>query len=573
MIPNAPTYKGIKNYNDGDNKDLRKQIMDVTPEAVAQMRGSAKYFQGKDTKETCYKIWKFLKNSIRYEADGEYQIVRLPSALLATKVGDCKSFSVFTSAVLTNLGIPNHYVMTSYGKDATPSHIYVVTDSGIICDAVWNQFNAEKTPTYRYKAKPNNMNNKGLGGGCTAMGATLSVPRFKVGMNGSSVPPFKVGMNGNCGCGCGCAKCGMGYPGGQGMGLSKKEANAPIRGLIRLIFQYNIGGLATYFNDAGIGDDRLGKWFTNLGGNGRDLWDDIKKGSSRPAVAKWFSNAIKNRMVRKLNKARGLSGIGADDDNVDPQTESKEVALNSDDQNAQWADLAVQLVTSDSTAGRKLLFTSLGGLAVQVVPPCAADPTGWIKTACGVGGGVAGYAIEALYSELVRVFFGKKETNMTTCTSYTGVQAVADAKNYISLATNKVSTANVVAIQTQLASKSGLVGQSAKRWLEVYKASGSPSVWDATMVDRLLDGVYWSAGKCSYESQKYLMNYIYTTVYGSNIKKKWEAAEKERGNPLPPPSSGGGLKLASGGIIMAGVALGALFLISGAKKGGKGRKL
>jgi hypothetical protein len=36
---------------------------------------------------------------------------------------------------------------------------------------------------------------------------------------------------------------------------------------------------------------------------------------------------------------------------------------------------------------------------------------------------------------------------------------------------------------------------------------------------------------------------------------------------------GGGLKLASGGIIMAGVALGALFLLSGAKKGGKGRKL
>ena len=570
MIPNAPIYKGVKNYNDGDNKDLRKQIMDVTPEAVAQMRGSAKYFKGKTDKETCQNIWNFLKKNIRYEADGEYQIVRLPSALLATRVGDCKSYSVFTSAVLTNLGIPNHYMMTSYSKDPTPSHIYVMTDSGIICDAVWNQFNAEKTPTYRYKAKPNNMNNKGLGGGCTAMGATLSVPKFKVGMNGSSVPYFKAGINGNCGCGCSGCKCGMGYPGGQGMGLSKKELNAPIRGLIRLIFQYNIGGLATYFNDAGIGDDRLGKWFTNLGGDGRDLWDDIKKGASRPAIAKWFSNAIKNRMVRKLNKARGLSGIGADDDNVDPKTETTETPLNKDDQNAQWGDLAVQLATADSSVGRKLVFTSMGALVVQIIPVCAADPTGTVKTVCGIGGGIAGNALESLYSELVRVFFGKKSKDMATCTSYTGVQAVNDAKGYISLATNKVSTANVVAIQTQVASKGGFTAESAKRWLEVFKASGSPAVWNATMVDRLLDGVYWSAGKCSLESQKYLMDYIYTTVYGSNIKLKWAAAEKERGNPLPNGGGGGGGgTFAGGGLLMGAIALAGLIMVSGMKKGKK----
>jgi hypothetical protein len=354
----------------------------------------------------------------------------------------------------------------------------------------------------------------------------------------------------------------MGYPGGQGMGLSKKELNAPIRGLIRLIFQYNIGGLATYFNDAGIGDDRLGKWFTELGGDGRDLWDDIKKGASRPAIAKWFSNAIKNRMVRKLNKARGLSGIGADDDNVDPKTQTTETPLNPNDQNAQWADLAVQLATADDSAGRKFVFTSMGALVVQIVPPCAADPTGFVKTACGVGGGVAGYALEALYSELVRVFFGKKSNDMATCTSYTGVQAVDDAKGYISLATNKVSTANVLAIQTQLASKSGFIAESAKRWLEVFKASGSPAVWNATMVDRLLDGVYWSAGKCSYASQKYLMDYIFTTTYGSNIKLKWAAAEKERGNPLPPNFGGGGGTFAGGGLIMGAVALSGLILVS-----------
>ena len=384
-------------------------------------------------------------------------------------------------------------------------------------------------------------------------------------MNGSSVPYFKAGINGTCNFGCSGCKCGMGYPGGQGMGLSKKELNAPIRGLIRLIFQYNIGGLATYFNDAGIGDDRLGKWFTNLGGDGRDLWDDIKKGASRPAIAKWFSNAIKNRMVRKLNKARGLSGIGADDDNVDPKTETTETPLNKDDQNAQWGDLAVQLATADSSVGRKLVFTSMGALVVQIIPVCAADPTGAVKTYCGIGGGIVGNALESLYSELVRVFFSKKPNNMATCTSYTGIQAVNDANVYIGYGDSKKPSAFAVAVKSQYAqNKNTPLYESSLRWLEMWKKDGSPTTWSVAMVDWQLGAIYWDAGKCSYESQKYFMDYLYTTKYGAAVKKQWEAAEKERGNPLPKGSGGGSGdgKLAGGGLIMGAVALAGLILVS-----------
>ena len=60
------------------------------------------------------------------------------------------------------------------------------------------------------------------------------------------------------------------------------------------------------------------------------------------------------------------------------------------------------------------------------------------------------------------------------------------------------------------------------------------------------------------------MDYLYTTKYGAAVKKQWEAAEKERGNPLPKGSGGGSGdgKLAGGGLIMGAVALAGLILVS-----------
>ena len=138
-------------YIDGDNSQLREVIFSATPDAIQQTKQLAQKFKGKTELETCQKIFDFLKNDITYKADGYHQKVKLPSALLREREGDCKSYSVFTYAILTNLGIPCKYVLTSYNQDPTPTHIYVETNSGIIIDAVWGIFNAEKTPTYKYK--------------------------------------------------------------------------------------------------------------------------------------------------------------------------------------------------------------------------------------------------------------------------------------------------------------------------------------------------------------------------------------------------------------------------------------
>jgi hypothetical protein len=127
------------------NIDLQRAIEAAIPTAVKQMKERSNQFKGKTEAETCKKIFDYLKNQINYKADGPEQMVKLPSGLIRTRQGDCKSYSVFTSAVLTNLGIPHKLVYASYDpSDSTPTHIYVVTNKGCIIDAVYGKFNAEK---------------------------------------------------------------------------------------------------------------------------------------------------------------------------------------------------------------------------------------------------------------------------------------------------------------------------------------------------------------------------------------------------------------------------------------------
>jgi hypothetical protein len=163
------------------NMDLQRAIEAAIPTAVAQMKDKSNQFKGKTEAETCKKIFDYLKNQINYKADGAEQMVKLPSGLIRTRQGDCKSYSVFTSAVLTNLGIPHKLVYASYDpNDSTPTHIYVVTNKGCIIDAVYGKFNAEKKASNKKykdmnisyisgmhsKRRIGNMGKYGTGGAC-----------------------------------------------------------------------------------------------------------------------------------------------------------------------------------------------------------------------------------------------------------------------------------------------------------------------------------------------------------------------------------------------------------------------
>jgi len=142
-------------FLDGDNKQLRDAIFKATPKSIEQCRTIAQKFKGKNDFESCQNIWNFLKKDITYVVDGEHQKIKLPSALLRERTGDCKSYSLFTAGILGNLGIPFKYCLTSYTSDPTPAHIYVKCDNGIIIDGVWTAFNEEKKPIHIYYQKPN----------------------------------------------------------------------------------------------------------------------------------------------------------------------------------------------------------------------------------------------------------------------------------------------------------------------------------------------------------------------------------------------------------------------------------
>jgi hypothetical protein len=513
------------------------------------MRNSAKYFKGKDDKETCYNIWKFLKTNIRYEADGEYQIVRLPSALLATKVGDCKSFSVFTSAVLTNLGIPNHYVMTSYRKDPTPSHIYVVTDSGIICDAVWTHFNAEKTPTYRYKAKPNNMNNKGLGGGCTAMGATSAVPKFKVGIGSSSVPPFKVGI-GSCGCGCGGGCSGkIGYPGGQGMGAVNKYTASVPRQVLLGFFSLNVGGIASKIVRNGRMAEVEAIW-KKFGGDTAAVRRAITDGSSKPEKVKWFGTSIKNRITQTINaeikRAKGIKGIGASEPKF-PTTPEGFAAFGETEDDVDGSvsvgDITAIAFSDASADDKNKQYIKLGFSAAS--SSLCAEPTGVMVAICGGLGYITGDMLNAFYDIIKSIF--KKEisdnSQSKAAADLASQKAVVDLVNSYASKIGKEYTESMV---TRTAGNPNVFGGGGEK-VEVVKYT-----YTKEMAEAFLREQYYKAGISA-------KPYMIEALKANNLCKDLY------------PKTNSGSSLAGGGIIMAGLAVGALIMLSGKKV--KGSKL
>lgn len=274
------------------NSELQRAIEGAIPQATKQAAAFADRYKGKDEVESCKKIFDYLKNNINYKADGLEQQVRLPSGLMRTAQGDCKSYSVFTSAVLSNLGIPHKLVYASYDpKDPTPSHIYVVTDKGCIIDAVYGKFNAEKKATFKKYKK---MNISYIAG----------------------VKPSKIGRS--CGySGIGATEGAFEWASRNGINLSGAQKVAigaqkvlPLaiggRAIVRNLIQKNAGGFATSLNKLMVESrsQRPGQtsWdkmrsielqWLNKGGNPNELYESITEGASKTPTGAYFNKLMK----------------------------------------------------------------------------------------------------------------------------------------------------------------------------------------------------------------------------------------------------------------------------------------
>ena len=281
-----PAYQGIdKVYKSkADNKDIRDLIESLVPTAKAQMREFSKQFKAGTEKETCKRIFDYIKSNFRYVADGGQQIVKLPSALLEKRVGDCKSYSLFTAAILENLKIPYKFVYTSYSANPIPQHIYVVTKDNCIIDVVYGKFNQEKKPTYKYIKDMDVRYMAGIGCshdcGC-GMGA-VNLPKI----NFSKVKTAVTNAGGNLKTG--------GLAGGRALFLA--------------MVQKNLDGIATKLTK--VDANLLKSNWSKVGGDYTALQNAIRKGSGLPAKKLGFLGKLRQLLAKK----GVIKGIGAASD-------------------------------------------------------------------------------------------------------------------------------------------------------------------------------------------------------------------------------------------------------------------
>jgi hypothetical protein len=259
----------------------------AVPKATEQMKEMAKRFKGANEKETCQNIFNFLLHNIQYKADGENQIIRLPSALLHTKQGDCKSYSLFTAAVLNNLNIPCHFVLQSFSSDPTPSHIYCATDNGILIDAVYKKFNQEKTPTYKYNIPVMKVTHmSGIANSGTPVNGLGDWLKKNV------AAPVKQAAN---------------YVKNEVEDLNLKKYTLSIpRQIILGIFSLNIDGMASKIQKQNSQAKWERKWIS-FGGDAQALSRAIKDGASKSPKNLGFLDKVKYWIDQKV----GINGIGA----------------------------------------------------------------------------------------------------------------------------------------------------------------------------------------------------------------------------------------------------------------------
>lgn len=362
-----PGYTTVK--RNATNHDLQRAIEAAIPQAVRQGKSIASRFKGKTEEETCKKIFDYLKTNINYKADGADQQVRLPRALMRTAQGDCKSYSVFTSAMLSNLGIPHKLVYASYDpKDSTPSHIYVMTDKGCIIDAVYGKFNAEKKATYKKYKKMNiayiaGVKPRKIGRSCGYSGIGATEGALEWGKRNGIFPyQSELWLSAN-------NATYRKYAANKVLGLAVIG-----RAFVRKLIEKNSGGFANALYKTMVAsrtakptDDAYKKmrsieiqWLEN-GGNPNELYESINEGNSKTptgakfneilkkkaaggsvSIGEWIQAAISAVFGKKYDPATGKitgngGGIG-----LDPATDAAGAAASA----PWWATLVAGIITT-----------------------------------------------------------------------------------------------------------------------------------------------------------------------------------------------------------------------------------
>ncbi len=121
----------IKQLEQGDTLYTVAMMRKWIHNYYSQVSQLSQVLKGETLKTTCSNIHFFLYNYIQYQADGITQNLRSPANAWwhSRQVGiDCKSYSIFASSILTNLGL-HHYIRQIKQPKFNPqqfTHVYIV---------------------------------------------------------------------------------------------------------------------------------------------------------------------------------------------------------------------------------------------------------------------------------------------------------------------------------------------------------------------------------------------------------------------------------------------------------------
>lgn len=143
-----------RRYNTNDIVGLVQEVLYTDKDDTAKFSQ-----QFSPTVRGMKSLYDFVDYSFKYEEDpSRNQWVQTPSYLMhKTRKGDCKSYTVFISSVLQNMGVPHIIRYVAYGFNRKLVHVYPIAIIGgrkIPLDVVWKKqeggpFGKEKRFNYK----------------------------------------------------------------------------------------------------------------------------------------------------------------------------------------------------------------------------------------------------------------------------------------------------------------------------------------------------------------------------------------------------------------------------------------
>lgn len=147
-----PKFEDIVVTENGNTQDIIDAVLEADKYSADDTKEFSKQF--KRTKVGLEKLWRYVRNEIKYKEDKfGFQWIQSPARLNFTRVGDCKSKTIFVNSVLQNLDIPYKIRFISQNRRKIATHVYTIANldgEEIIIDTVYREFNKEPQYTYKF---------------------------------------------------------------------------------------------------------------------------------------------------------------------------------------------------------------------------------------------------------------------------------------------------------------------------------------------------------------------------------------------------------------------------------------